>query len=377
MRIAIFSDTHLGYGLDTPRAEDSFRQAKEALEIAQESELILIAGDIFHDRVPRQETLARALGMFSRSKVPIVAIYGTHERRTKGYINPVQTMEHAGLVTCLHCSGTSVRTGGETVNVFGMSGVPEAHAREVLEKWAPKPEAGGSLNILMLHQNIGEYIYSPLEPDTLKLGNLPRGFDLIIGGHIHWRDISKTPDGTPVLFPGSTIRTQLKKVETEPKGVTFFSRPDKFEFVPLKTQRKFFYEKIDLEGASQKGILEKVRERLSPLDTEGSLVRLKLSGTLEANLRNSDIDLRPVLREFKDCLLSIDKSFDSEKQKRESEVLKLRESSRSIEEMGLSLLESELGSDQEELFALIRDGRLKEATEKLLSLPSLRKKQDD
>jgi len=228
----------------------------------------------------------------------------------------------------------------------------------------------------MLHQNVGEYIYSPLEPTNLTLGGLPKGFDLIIGGHIHWRDLSKAPDGTPVLFPGSTIRTQLKKAETEPKGVTFFSPPDKFEFVPLKNQRKFFYEELEVDGASQAGIIEKGRELLSKLDTKDNIVKLKISGSLEKNLRNSDIDLRPLFREFGDSLLSVDKDFKSEKQEKDSRILELRKSSKSIEEMGLSLLEEEMGSDQEELFALIRDGKLDQAKEKLLSIVPLKKDND-
>jgi len=368
VKIAVLSDLHLGYS----REEDALNQAKEALDLASDSDLILIPGDIFDQRVPRQETLASALSLFSKIKPPVITISGTHERRSSGYINPVQTLEKAGFLTHLHCSSKTLQIDGNPVNIFGLSGVPERYALDILKKWNPKPLPGNnSLNILLLHQNLQEYIYNQIDPVALSLSNLPEGFDLIIDGHIHWRDLSKTPSGAPVLLPGSTIRTQLKKAETEPKGVTFFtpktdSTPEKFDFVPLKTQKKFFYKTLKFENATPQDILTKIKSTLASLDTKdsptkNSLIKLKLSGSLAKNFRPNDINTRSIQSDA--AVLSIDKNFES-KTKSKKQIAHTAES---IEELGTRLLREKLGSNPEPLFSQLKDGKLEEAKENLLT----------
>ena len=57
MRIAIFSDTHIGFGKGTARNEEAFEQAKQAFELAikEKADLILLAGDLFNEETPSQE----------------------------------------------------------------------------------------------------------------------------------------------------------------------------------------------------------------------------------------------------------------------------------------------------------------------------------
>lgn len=373
MKIAILSDLHLGYTVGASqtyyrhaggaREEDALKQAKEALEIASKSDLLLLAGDIFDQRVPRQETLAQALELFSKISIPTIAISGTHERRSSGYINPVQTLEKAGFLTHLHCSSKALEIDNkktvQKVNIFGMSGVPERLSLDILKKWAPKPLPG--LNILLLHQNLKEYIYNPIEPVALSLSNLPPGFDLITCGHIHWRDLAKTHSGTPVLLPGSTIRTQLKQAETKPKGVTLFTPPDKFDFTPLKTQREFFYEVLKFDGATPREVLDKAKSKLDSIKTKGALVKLKLTGSLAKGFCPADVNTRTIQSDA--ALLSIDKNFSSGPKAQKQ----IARTSESIEEHGLRLLREKLGSDQEPIFHYLRDGKIDAAKEKLLS----------
>ena len=103
MRIGIVADNHLGY----PRfEEDSFVQAERAMHgAAEKCDVIINAGDIFDTRIPKLETLQRGMELFRKIKVPVFAIYGNHERRTKEMTNPVQLLLTANLVKYLH--GTS------------------------------------------------------------------------------------------------------------------------------------------------------------------------------------------------------------------------------------------------------------------------------
>jgi len=66
MRIAIFSDMHLGFN-SAVRGTESLDMARSAFNLALENdaELILLAGDLFDTAVPSQETLLSAFGLFS------------------------------------------------------------------------------------------------------------------------------------------------------------------------------------------------------------------------------------------------------------------------------------------------------------------------
>src|SRR3989338_3002883 len=119
--------------------------------------------------------------------------------------------------------------------VHGMSFVPEKFAKEVLEKFNPTPIKGAE-NIFVFHQSIGQYLYSDEEHPTLMLEDMPRGFDLVVDGHIHWSD-THNKDGLNFLLAGSTVSTQMRKIEGErPKAVHIFEN-GKLKSIPLKTQR--------------------------------------------------------------------------------------------------------------------------------------------
>lgn len=362
MRIALLGDLHLGFDFDGPRREDSFRQAQEALKLASEADLILLAGDIFDSRIPRQEVWARSLELFEslKGRNRIVAIAGTHERRNKSYTNPVQALEAGGFVRYLHLQ--TAKFDDLEVAVHGMSGVPERYARLVLEKWDPRP-LDGYLNILMIHQNLREYIYQGEDSTDLAMGDLPK-FDLIVAGHIHVRDVTETPKGSRLVLPGSTIRTQLKKGEEDPKGVTFWE-DGTINFVPLKTQRPFHHLTLDFKEASPDEVKARVKEAIKGLD---GLVRVNLRGTLAKDFVPSDVVLKI---QFKG-ILSIGKNLTSEKYELERDrLVKMRRQELSPEELGIQILQAHLGQDPEELFELLRDGKNEEVKVKVLKLVSV------
>ena len=69
MKIAIFSDPHLGYARFE---EDSYQQAEAAIVSAsRKADLILCAGDIFDIKIPKLETIKRAVEIFKKATIPI------------------------------------------------------------------------------------------------------------------------------------------------------------------------------------------------------------------------------------------------------------------------------------------------------------------
>jgi DNA repair exonuclease SbcCD nuclease subunit len=392
MLISILSDFHFGYGWNTKLEEDSFQNAKEALSKCLDSDLILIAGDIFDSSNPRTETWAEALKVLSKpllsenkgiklverinknlpeiskrtlSAIPVLALHGTHERRTKDQVNAIQALEQTGFLIHLHCNGLVFEKDGQKVAIQGMSGVPERYAKQVMDKWDPKP-IEGCYNILMLHQSIEPYVYSPLEPPTLNLTNLSKGFDLIIDGHVHTRDLTEI-DGTKLLLTGSTIMTQLKKEESEiDKGFyrVGIGEETKINFIPLENSRKFFYEELELKSDSTirdqvEGVLNDV---LKEEFNKKPIIKIKIFGKETGIIEK---ELREIEKKFSDkAIIYFSKELESEEMTKKIELLRnLRERKLSIEETGLQILKKNLEElkfsssfDAEDIFKLLSDG---------------------
>jgi len=408
LKIAVIADPHLGAKWGTPREQDSFVQFQEAIEKSLDlgAQLIVLLGDVFDTRIPRQEVWARALRVLSiplarrRNEVrlidtidknfeeispvaflgtPVVALHGNHERRTRGLTNPVEALEAAGLLIHMHHNTLIFDTPQGKLAIHGMSNVPEQHARNVFATWNPKP-VHGAFNILALHQSVGQYVYSSDELPTLDISDLPSGFDLYLCGHIHYRTESAV-HGKPILFPGGTERTQLLQIEAEtPKGFYMIEFGDGFgcEFIELRSPRDFYYEEMRFEGMSvpqlNEAVRVKVRELLKrPRKNLGKLplIRVRLVGTLAKEASRSEFDERAITQEFADMALVVVSKGDLVAPGLEEKLQLLRELKErrmSIDETAMALLESNLREagytqifDVRTLYGLLVEGREEEA----------------
>ncbi|MFZ8830221.1 MAG: metallophosphoesterase family protein, partial [Candidatus Aenigmatarchaeota archaeon] len=273
--------------------------------------------------------------------LPVVAIHGNHELRAKGEINAIEAIENAGLLIYLNINKAVLEKDGEKVAIFGLSHVPERFAKDVLDKWNPRP-IEGCFNILLLHQNIDPFVYSPLEQPTLNISNLPKGFDLIVDGHIHVSTQEKI-DNTIFIIPGSTVTTQFQASEAQtPKG--FFkidTKLKKVEFVEINA-RKFFYETIELsrEQNAREIIERKIREKIFGNFNKQPIVKIRITG----NAMISEKDLRELERKYQDsCILFFTKSLESTELTQKLEFLRsLKESRTSLQEIGLNILKKSL-----------------------------------
>ena len=386
MRISILSDFHFGFGEGTEREEDTYEAVKEAMEKASESDMILLGGDIFDTRNPDTETFTRAMEILTKplltksetklvrglgkdvSKVskialmgiPIVGIHGTHERRTKGLLNPVEALEKAGFMVYLHCNGVVFEKNGEKVAVFGMSGVPDQYAESVVKDWNPKP-LQGCFNIFVLHQSITEFLYAP---QTLDLKTLPKGFDLYVNGHIHEPQKSEY-DGKPFLLTGSLIPTQLKEESTKSKGFWIFeTETNEIRWTPLENQRRVYYKTF--ENPDIETIEKELKKILGEEHVKKPILRINLKGKVKNTLTDE------IESKFGDKFLL---SFKKDIRREELPTRTLEEHKLSVEEMGRRLLLDNLeksGLDPkffEDVFELLVEGKTDKATEMLMDIP--------
>lgn len=357
MRIAITGDFHLGFNADATV------QAGRALKACANADVVVCAGDLFDSRVPSQETLNDALQVFSHARgffkpdaklfevrpdgsrtplegyPPIIAIHGTHERRSRGLINPVQVLDSAYSVVNAHNRCIEIQVGGERACFFGIGGVPEEYARQVLKKVDAKP-VSGAFNVFVFHQSLEEAM--PLGGETLCVADLPDGFDLYVDGHIHWPQDIKA-DGRRVIIPGSTVVTQMRRKEAGPKSVTVFDTKTAKAGNVVFSTRPFVFEELSFEGSSPNQIIAFAREKLNEISSreysEQPQVKLKLSGNLPAGYSASSVDTAFLLAEFAELRLFVDKDFESAEFAASAKaVQQARSGDNSVRELSLSLL---------------------------------------
>ncbi len=373
MKLAIISDFHLGYGSGSELASDPFEALGEALDKAMGCDLILVAGDLFDSRTPSTETLTRGMELLIKplaaengtrlvrgigknveeltplhqQGIPVVAIHGTHERRVRGLINPVQALEKAGFLIYLHCNGVILEKAGEQVCIQGMSGVPEQFSGAVLQRWNPRPQRG-CFSIMMLHQSISPFIYAE---HLLPLERLPKGFDLYVLGHVH-ESKKSSYSGSPLLIPGSLTTTQLTREAVAPKGFWIFdTKSGDAAFIPLEVQRRVYY--LEHQG-SQERLEAELESLLEHPHKKKPLIRV----------RGMVPDLPGLNSRFGDrTILSVRHETGEEK----PQAVGIREHTISVQELGRKLLRQNLGEAgleqeiYEGVFDLLVHGKPEEA----------------
>jgi len=392
MKIAIISDCHFGFN------EDALPQAREAmlLSLKMGADAILLPGDIYDIRVPRQEVLHETIRLYSEIKkrgargpsaiqvlekkgegfqkienegIPILAIWGTHERRGKGLTNVIQIMDAAGLLICFHTRTLILEKGTEKVAFQGLGGVPEEYFGRTLEVAGFAP-LKGVFNIFVFHQNLSELMPVEME-NTVSMEDLPNGFQLYVNGHIHWNHDIKSA-GRRLLVSGSTVVTQMKKNEEKPKGFYLFDTSSQVaEFVEIPS-RPFHFREIRCASETAAGIESAIEGELAQILAKHSvmlpLVKIKLSGTVP-RAAAAAIDIDKIIRKNAGrAILYIDKDFESAELKDRIEMLRrIRAEGKGAKDLGWEILrvrlkEKRIGiREPHEFFEMLAEGEVERA----------------
>jgi DNA repair exonuclease SbcCD nuclease subunit len=301
---------------------------------------------------------SKDLGMHGDG-IPIVGIHGTHERRPRKYTNPIELMAKTGHLHHLDNENIIFEKNGEKVAVHGMSGVPERYAPKVMEKFNPEP-VQDAFNILVVHQSVEGFVFTPEDKDFLKLEDFPEGFDLIVNGHIHWYNTERFPGKRPLVLPGSTVTTQMRKIEAE-KGKGFLrldTENEELDFVELEKPRDVQYIEIEVNGENWSNVKEKAVKKLEEVASEDKpLVNLKITG--ETSGRVNPRELKNMFRDK--MFLNVNSSVDSLEMRNSN----IEETSEDPWEKGKNILQDKINSDIEidgdEFLQLLENQRTDEA----------------
>lgn len=330
MRILISTDNHLGFMEKDPvRGDDSFRAFEEVLQIAKANnvDMLLLGGDLFHDNKPSRSTLIRTMKILRKAcfspegqvrlavrsdpsvvnymnpsvavSLPVFIIHGNHDDPTGGTgleaLSAVDVLSEAGLVTYFGKMTTSkkidvhpilLQKGHTKLALYGLGNIRDevlydTWAKQRNVRWlspeepkcAKSPlahEAGPDsnyvrwFNLFVLHQNRLTRGSSRGISDTL----LPPWLDYVVWGHEHDSLPDLSLSEPPIVQPGSTVATSLTYGESKPKHcvlLELYHGKLKHRPVPLFTVRNFEFEDIALSE----------QEELSETDPEGVQVFLK------------------------------------------------------------------------------------------------------
>ncbi len=371
MKIGILSDFHLGY---ERFFEDAYTQAREAIEKALElADMLIIPGDIFDYRRPEPEVMAQAVELFRDAskkdfgaKVveytgkalyttkPIIAIPGTHERRSEGAIDSVDVLHLAGLLVEVNKSKAVIEKDGERVSVFGIGGIADERFRDTIKELAFVPDKN-SFNIFMIHQTLYELL--PFSKDFTHIEELPEGFDLYIDGHIHSR-VEMKCHGKDFLIPGSTVLTQLKGVEQEEKGFIIYDTKTKTYTFNKISSRPFSLIRLDIEGKEPKTITENIQlaieaEIKNNKTNKKPIIKVEITGKMKEGFKPIDINLASISSHSDDAIIEITKNNVEEiSNGKEAEELRSGNMENiSIKDYGLSIFLEKLSKSKYSLAA--------------------------
>ncbi|MBR9680155.1 MAG: DNA repair exonuclease [Candidatus Altiarchaeota archaeon] len=356
MKIGIASDFHLGFGTGR-RAGDAKRQASETMQLLvdQKVDAIIVAGDIFDTSIPTPETLRDAVDVFSIAQtkgsdtrvelidkkmtvpikqalagIPVFAIHGTHERRVRGEVNPVQLMEIMGKLVYLQKNGVKLKKGKHELSIYGLGGVPESFAPKIFRAWKPNPIGQA---FFVFHQNLKPFIPAPI---GLTIDDLPAGFSLYIDGHLHSGQHTKN-----ILIAGSTIVTQLRKDE---QSSVWVWEDGQLTRIPLSSARAVHIIELDATDKKPDQINQELAQELSKIEISElePIVKIKIAGKLAIGFKPWDfVPLVPETR----AIVYLDRKLEG------SSTMTIKSEHSSVQELTLNALKSVLKKYQLELDA--------------------------
>lgn len=289
------ADCHLGGWRDPVLRELNHKAFETAISrfVIERADFVIIAGDLFHTAVPAVDTQRHAFAQLRRLKeagIPVYFVAGSHDSSPSGK-SMLDVVESAGLgvnVSRIEVSEGVARlspvvdekTGTTIVGVLGRKGGLDTQYYEALSR---EPlEALPSPKIFVFHGSIEE-----LKPtgagmehlEAMSLSMLPAGFDYYAGGHVHIVRKETRQGYASVVYPGPTFANNFLELEQLRGGSYCIVRDFTPEFIPV-TPHPVVSVSVDVNGKNAAEASAAVRAGLGKVESEGSIVLLRVGGTL-------------------------------------------------------------------------------------------------
>ncbi|OAA69883.1 DNA repair protein rad32 [Cordyceps fumosorosea ARSEF 2679] len=318
IRILVATDNHVGFEeRDAIRKDDSWRTFDEIMTLARtedvqrlpnhlypalanlsQVDMVLLAGDLFHDNKPSRKSLYQVMRTLRQNclgmkpcpleflsdaatvfegafphvnyedpdiniSIPVFSIHGNHDDPSgDGNLCSLDLLQACGLLNYygrvaeadnIEARPILLQKGETKLALFGLSNVRDERMfrtfRDHKVKWfKPSAETGDWFNLLAVHQNHHAHTATSYLPENV----LPDWMNLVVWGHEHecLIDPTRNPEtGFHVMQPGSSVATSLVPGEAVQKHVAIVSvtgKEFKMDKIPLKTVRPFVTREIIL-----------------------------------------------------------------------------------------------------------------------------------
>jgi len=200
-KFAHMSDIHLGAPVEPALRELERKCFARAVDLCleQDVDFVLISGDLFDVGIPDLGVVndaVKKMRELREAKVPIYAIYGSHDYTPTG-TSVIDVLHTAGILTNimrpLHEAGklrlkmfVDPETGAKLTGIAARKIGLESKSYEILDREALEKETG--FKVFAFHSGITQFKPEYLsEMETIDIRSLPKGFDYYAGGHIHQR----------------------------------------------------------------------------------------------------------------------------------------------------------------------------------------------
>jgi len=328
VKIVHTSDLHLG----TPnefypeknminRKEDFMKSFKNILDFSSQKnvDLILIAGDFFHNENPESHIIHNSMKMIhdflEKNSCKIFIVTGNHDepKTLAPSDSPTKILDIFEDV--------EVTTGGEGIkkHVIDFEEISVGITMIGYDKSAPKrnptkklPKGDKDINIALLHGSIQEseniYInnkeYAPFNLKDCDCKN----YDYYALGHIHKKQIIKS-ENSIFAYPGPPEKYSYIE-SMEKKGFFFIDAENSIrsendiKFIELPA-RDFLVKKIKLNNEVDKlnrFVLDKLEDEVSR--DKNKILTIILTGTL-TNKSLEKINTSKIKKKFEDCFFGI------------------------------------------------------------------------
>lgn len=353
MKIAHFSDLHIGYSATNRQTEekvnirehDGYEAFNKIVQqvIENNVDCVIIAGDVFHSPTPSIRSLIVAQDGFrklSKAGIKVYSIAGNHDTNDiVGDIAASRVLHDEERNIFSHAEPYIVHEIKNGVYVHMISHHMFSLQSDTMDKVKP---IKGSINILTTH---GSCI-DPLLEIQLKTEQSPREvvipdfllkdnqWDCIMLGHIHERgfvgvdkETKKKYNNVPILYNGSLIRRGFSDKEGEfGRGWTLWNLDTKgnftHEFFNVEQRAQFDLPVIDGTILGSGDITEKLIHNVSTSMTEHEEFNLYTSPIVRQKFVNISPAQKakiqwPTIEQFKTRMLSWQTSFDFSKDKKE------------------------------------------------------------
>lgn len=216
MKFAVIADLHIGaFEHSAPVLEELLWARLESVcDYARENcQAMFIAGDIFHSAAPGPKNIIRFVRLV-REQLPNLSVFvvkGSHDSGT-GEDDYLSVLDAAGVIQLLSTTPAKL----DYLHICALPGL--RGGMETKTKLA-KLETKRYPSLFFYHTAIREALPEHLRDKipSIKLADLPRGYDVYVGGHLHW-PYALTSHKAPVLSPGALVGSTFADLAQAERG---------------------------------------------------------------------------------------------------------------------------------------------------------------